>query len=362
MRSPTKDVYADDKRGEPKDLSQMMTEVKHLPLVSGIGNSGTRDILFQLFFGGFENTLYLRNCKSMMKLMKKSILFLMMLLAAATLSAQDLVDRVSQAVGVELPSEYRLKVKDFVANDTIMRTRSATQFTEQFLKEQMKEDWGMSKMHQYLFMWSTVYEEITKKFLYDWLDDDDEVRSNDYENHLKTLIAFRENYKKEFKAYMEAGIAEADRRIVDAQRRSADADRRIADADRRIADADRRIEDADRRIEDAQRRIEDAQRRIEDAQRRSAEYDRQIAEEEQQLAESFKILMKQMVELYDLYIQNQDIIQEIIKKEELNSLIEPIKEYIEDCKKLNFDYKAILRKELGDEQKVKDLLKFYGIE
>ena len=35
---------------------------------------------------------------------------------------------------------------------------------------------------------------------------------------------------------------------------------------------------------------------------------------------------------------------------------------IPDCKKYNIDYKAILRKELGTEQKVKDLLKFYDIE
>ena len=268
-----------------------------------------KDILFQLFFGRFENTLYLRKRKTKMKLMKKSILFLMMLLAAATVSAQDLVDRVSQAVGVELPSEYRQKVKDFVANDTIMRTRSATQFTEEFLKEQMKEDWGISKKHQYLFMWSTVYEEITKKFLYDWLDDDDEVRSNDYENHLKTLIAFRENYKKEFKAYMERKSAEADRRSAEADRKSAEADRRSAEA------------------------------RL-------------------QSAEAAQTGLKNLIELYNLYKTDSSIVHQ----EEFEEVKNHSKWIFQRCKELNIDYQAFLRKELRNEQKVKDLLKFYGVE
>jgi hypothetical protein len=38
------------------------------------------------------------------------------------------------------------------------------------------------------------------------------------------------------------------------------------------------------------------------------------------------------------------------------------KEIIQDCKKYNIDYKAELRKELGDDKKVAELLKFYGVE
>ena len=37
-------------------------------------------------------------------------------------------------------------------------------------------------------------------------------------------------------------------------------------------------------------------------------------------------------------------------------------DYIETCKENNIDYKAILRKELGDDKKVQELLKFYGVE
>ena len=32
------------------------------------------------------------------------------------------------------------------------------------------------------------------------------------------------------------------------------------------------------------------------------------------------------------------------------------------CKELNINYEAILRNELGDDKKVQELLKFYGVE
>ena len=48
--------------------------------------------------------------------------------------------------------------------------------------------------------------------------------------------------------------------------------------------------------------------------------------------------------------------------DEIEQMKKSAKKIISDSSYFNIDYKAILRKELGDEQKVKDLLKFYGIE
>ena len=38
------------------------------------------------------------------------------------------------------------------------------------------------------------------------------------------------------------------------------------------------------------------------------------------------------------------------------------KEVFTSCKDINLNYKAILSKELGDDKKVQELLKFYGVE
>ena len=199
---------------------------------------------------------------------------------------EDIVNRLDKALGVTLPSEYKSKVKAFVQGSTVLEGLGVIP-TEKFIKEQMKEDWGINKQNQLLFIWDAIYEQITKKNFYDG-EDGNKQRLDDFENALDKIEACGKKYKQDYKAYMEQQSAEAKREIV---------------------------------------RLN-------------------------------SIGVKQAAEFYDLYIKNPNT----IKKEELNTLIKNTKGFIEDCKKRNIDYKAILRKELGDEQKVKDLLKFYGAE
>lgn len=218
--------------------------------------------------------------------MKKSILFLMMLLAAATLSAQDLVDRVSQAVGVELPSEYKAPVKAYVQGSKVLEGDEAI-FTEQFITQQMKEDWGINKQNQLLFIWDAIYEQITKKNFYDG-EDGNKQRLADFEEAMDNIEACGKKYKQDIIAYMK----------------------------------------------------------------------QQSAEARQQSAEATKAGVSQIARYYNLC---KDYPSAVVK-EELEETKKYAKHVIKNCQKYNIDYKAILRKELGDEQKVKDLLKFYGIE
>ncbi|MBR6128139.1 MAG: hypothetical protein IKQ07_00735, partial [Bacteroidaceae bacterium] len=136
---------------------------------------------------------------------------------------EDIVDRLDKALGVTLPSEYRSKVKEFVANDTIMRTRSATQYTEEFIKDEMKKDWGISKQNQLLFMWSKIYGGISQAKLYNWLDDENTARGNEYKKALRPIADFYMEYKTGFKAYMEEKSAEYERQSAEAKRQSAEA-------------------------------------------------------------------------------------------------------------------------------------------
>lgn len=136
------------------------------------------------------------------------LIFLFSLTPTHAQTNGDIVDRLNKTLGVRLPAEFEAKVKEFAANDTIMRTRSATAFTEQFIIEQFKNDWGIDRQHQLLFMWDVIYTQISEKELYDWLDDDNEVRFDNYKKQLNTLIQFEENYKKGFKEYMEQKSAE----------------------------------------------------------------------------------------------------------------------------------------------------------
>ena len=228
----------------------------------------------------------------------------------------DIVDRLNKTLGVRLPAEFEAKVKEFAANDTIMRTRSATAFTEQFIIEQFKNDWGIDRQHQLLFMWDVIYTQISEKELYDWLDDDNEVRFDNYKKQLNTLIQFEENYKKGFKEYMEQKSAEYDRQSAEARKQSAE------------------------------------------AERMSAEARRQSAEAIKHTIENTKEGLKGLVKFYNIYKSKP----QIVKASEIEQMKVHFNFFMDNCKKFNIDYKAILRKELGDEKKVKEMLKFYGIE
>ena len=95
-----------------------------------------------------------------------------------------------------------------------------------------------------------------------------------------------------------------------------------------------------------QRRSAEAQRRSAEAQRRSAEY----------IKETMKADSTGIIEMIKGYKnRTTNTCEEVIVKN-------AVKEILQDCPKRGIDYKAIMRRELGDDKKVKDLLKFYGIE
>ena len=218
-------------------------------------------------------------------------------------STSTIIDRLDKKLWVSVPAEYSAKLLKFVLNDTIMRTRSATAYTEEFIINEMKKDWWINKQNQLLFIWSKIYGWISQRKLYNWLDDIDENRGSEYKNSLRQIANCYEEYKKWFRTYIEKWIA--------------DADRRISDADRRISDAIKKTMCLD------------------------------------------SIWVKNnMMEFYNMYNDKPGI----IKDEEIKFMKEHTKEIIEDCKKFGIDYRAILLKEVWDKRKVEEILKFYGVE
>ena len=219
---------------------------------------------------------------------KLTFLFLLTLLPlmVGAQSQDNLVDRVSRAVGVRLPDGYEAKVKEFAAKSKVLEG-SGGEFTEQWIAGQMKTSWGIDRGNQLLFVWDAVYEQITKKNFYDG-EDGNKKRLDEFEKVMDNVEACGKKYKEDFTAHMK---------------------------------------------------------------QRSAEYKRQSAEA------SIKGV-KEAVRFYNLYKNNPSTV--------LPGEIKLAKEYtvgfINGCKKYNIDYKAVLRKELGDDKKVEELLKFYGVE
>jgi hypothetical protein len=251
----------------------------------------------------------------MKKLTFLFLIILLPLMACAQSQSQDnLVDRVSRAVGVRLPDGYEAKVKEFVTKSKVLEGIRG-EFTETWIAGQMKTSWGIDKGNQLLFVWDAVYEQITKKNFYDG-EDGNKKRLDEFEKVMDKVEACGKKYKEDFTPYMKRRIAEAKRRIAEADRRIAEADRRSAEADRRSAEADREII--------------------------KITYDR----------------LKQLTEFHRLYKRNPSTVM----PNEISHFNNSAKHIIANCKEYNIDYKAILRKELGDDKKVAELLKFFGVE
>ena len=215
----------------------------------------------------------------------------------ASAQAQDnLVDRVSRAVGVRLPDGYEAKVKEFVNTNKVLKDEDAADFTVQFIAKEMEKDWKIDKQSQLLFLWHCVYSEITGSNLYNGEGGNAKIKE-DF-NAPGTNLRIRAN---KFKFQKEL-IAEADRRIAEADRRSAETDKEIIEIT----------------------------------------YER----------------LKYLTEFYRLYKKNPSTVM----PNEISHFNNSSKHIIANCKKYNIDYKAELRKELGDDKKVAELLKFYGVE
>ena len=231
---------------------------------------------------------------------------------------EDIVNRLDKALGVTLPSEYKSKVKAFVQGSKVLEGLGVIP-TEKFIKEQMKENWGINKQNQLLFIWDAIYEQITKKNFYDG-EDGNKQRLEDFEKVMDNIETCGKKYKQDYTAYM--------------QQRSEEADRRSEEADRRSEEADRRSEEADRRSEEADRRS----------------------------VEALTSSLGNMVWFYNMYKKCKNENLPIITAEEKKCWDDKAKKVIEGCRELYLDYKAILHKELGDKKKVEDMLKFYGAE
>ena len=220
----------------------------------------------------------------------KTILLLLALCVAVGANAQtneDVVDRVSRAVGVRLPDGYETKVKEFVAKSELLKRKSAEEFTEQWIAGQMKTSWGIDRGNQLLFVWDAIYEQITKKNFYDG-EDGNKKRLDEFEKVMDNVEACGKKYKEDFTAHMKQRSAEADRNGKEATIGG----------------------------------------------------------------------IRLTIRFYNNYKKNPSKVRpdEIKQAKELTASI------ISNCKYYNIDYKAILRKELGNDEKVEELLKFYGVD
>ena len=229
--------------------------------------------------------------------------FLFTLTPTKILAQESIIDRLDKSLGVKLPAEYEAKVRDLLKNSNVFKVIGADDCTAQFIENWMRKDWKIDKQNQLVFLWHCIYKKITDDDLYN-PEDGDSNRLQDFNDRVvgMRIRAAGQGYENEIVAYM------------------------------------------DKVSEEVQRQSEEVQRQSEEVQ--------------QNIMNKDTLGLKEMARFYNLYIKNPNLVypSEIEQSKNLLKWVVP------DCKKYNIDYKAILRKEVGEEKIVNEILKFYEIE
>ena len=138
-------------------------------------------------------------------------------------SQTDIIDRLDATLGVSLPSEYKANIRGNEKMQRVIKSKSGSEYTEGFIKEQMNSSWGINNQNQLIFVWSAVYKQITDEDLYDGSDGDDN-RVDDFAEVVDRWEACGIKYAEGFNKYMEQKSAEAKQRSAEAKQRSAETD------------------------------------------------------------------------------------------------------------------------------------------
>ena len=126
-------------------------------------------------------------------------------------SQTDIIDRLDATLGVSLPSEYKANIRGNEKMQRVIKSKSGSEYTEGFIKEQMNSSWGINNQNQLIFVWSAVYKQITDDDLYDGSDGDDN-RVDNFAEVVDRWEACGNKYAEGFNKYMEQKSAEAKQR------------------------------------------------------------------------------------------------------------------------------------------------------
>lgn len=139
------------------------------------------------------------------------------------LAQENIVDRLDKSLGVKLPAEYEAKVRELIKNNNVFKVIGADDFTAQFIENQMKVDRKIDKQNQLVFLWHSIYKQITGEDLYN-PEDGDSKRLQDFNDRIVGIHirAEGQRFKKEIIAYMDKVSEEVQRQSEDAQRQSID--------------------------------------------------------------------------------------------------------------------------------------------
>ncbi|MBO4820370.1 MAG: hypothetical protein J5548_02775 [Prevotella sp.] len=165
----------------------------------------------------------MKNNKSYL-LIAAVLAFIFALTPTQMLAQENLVDRLNKALNLKLPDNYYAEARKFIEKYKICQSKNVIDYTEKFIVEQMKEDMGINKQDQYLFLLSECFTELTNDYLY-YGGDGNDKRYDDYLslNEDNKWEQCREKYGNGLKAYLNQLSEEARKQSEEARKQSEEA-------------------------------------------------------------------------------------------------------------------------------------------
>ena len=176
--------------------------------------------------------------------------FLFTLPPTHTLAQETILDRLNKKLDIKLPIHYETMVKEFVDtcfwnventdNSTVRDIKKRMQnFTEQFVVEQMKEDWGIDRQNQLLFIWEAIVMTTTDCFFGDKNFDNKILK--EFEKAIDNYETCEKKYEDGITPLIQEVIAEYKRVIAENKRDIEEGKRVIAENKRDIEEVTKEI-------------------------------------------------------------------------------------------------------------------------
>lgn len=128
----------------------------------------------------------------------KSITTVSSLSNVVAVADTSFIGKIESKTGVKLPDEYRSACQEFLNKYEILQDEDVIDYTEKFIVEQMKEDLGINKQDQYLFLLSTCFEKCTRDYLY-YAADGNDKRLDDYTTVMDKIDQCGDKYEEGLK-------------------------------------------------------------------------------------------------------------------------------------------------------------------
>jgi len=134
------------------------------------------------------------------------------------------IDSIVKRHKIQLPKIYQERIDKFLADNKVMKDEDARIYTAGFISKEMEADWWISKGNQFLFIWHSIYKQVTDQDLYDGKDNDPKI-SEDFNNRLVTIRikACWQKYKNWITSYMNELSTEAQQRSAEYRQQSTEA-------------------------------------------------------------------------------------------------------------------------------------------